>query len=282
MSKNIFTELKASYSFLSRVERCIADLILDKPEQFVHLTMGELSSLAGVSQGSINNFAKKFSPGGFSALKLQIASCLSSHTPVTMSTAQAQDVKACMQKKIETSSACFEATAQINENAVLSRVAQRILHARKIDIYGVYHSGIAARDLCYQLIQLGIPANFVEDTFMCAVSASMLDEQSLVIAISSSGRTIEIIDAVEIARENHVPIVCLTTNPFSPLAKISDDVLLSAALNTDSGTRVGEIRMAQLFVVDTLTSYLHSIMDSEDPDVQEKLRRFNLSHSIQD
>lgn len=282
MTKNVFTQLKASYSYMSRVERRIADLLLNQPDQFAALTMAELSRQADVSQGSINNFAKKFFSCGFSALKLQVAACLATRIPPPPPSAQARSVKSCMRKKMDNSAASFSATTQLNDEETLSRAVHRILSARRIDIYGVYHSGIAARDLCFQLIGLGIPANYVEDTFMCAVSASTLDENALVIAISSSGRTKEIIEAAQIARERGTPIICLTTNPFSPLAKISDDVLLSASLEADPGDKVGQIRTAQLFVVDSLTSCLYSIMKEDDPLNRDRLRKFSRSHSIQD
>ena len=282
MTKNVFAQLKASYSYMSRVERRIADFILAQPERFTALTMAELSAQEDVSQGSINNFARKFFSCGFSALKLQVAAGLApSDDGAPLPDVQPQAVKTCMQNNIEATRAFFETTAQINDEAVLARVVQRILRSRRIDIYGVYHSGISARDLCFQLISLGIPANYVEDTFMCAVSASTLDENALVIAISASGRTIEIIDAVQIAKENHAGVVCLTTNPFSPLAKISDDVLLSAHADDQSGG-VGYMRMAQLFVIDSLITYLQTILQQDDPANRDRLRKFNISHSIQD
>jgi len=281
MTKNVFTQVKASYSYMSRVERRIADFILAQPERFVALTMAELSAQEDVSQGSINNFARKFFSCGFSALKLQVAAGLAPSDDTPLPDVQPQAVKTCMQNNIDATRSFFETTAQINSEAVLARAVQRILRSRRIDIYGVYHSGISARDLCFQLISLGIPANYVEDTFMCAVSASTLDENALVIAISASGRTSEIIDAVQIAKENHASVVCLTTNPFSPLAKMSDDVLLSA--RTDDLTRkVGHTRMAQLFVIDSLVTYLQTIMQQDDPANRDRLRRFNISHSIQD
>jgi len=281
MTKNVFTQVKASYSYMSRVERRIADFILAQPERFVALTMAELSAQEDVSQGSINNFARKFFSCGFSALKLQVAAGLAPSDDTPLPDVQPQAVKTCMQNNIDATRSFFETTAQINSEAVLARAVQRILRSRRIDIYGVYHSGISARDLCFQLISLGIPANYVEDTFMCAVSASTLDENALVIAISASGRTAEIIDAVQIAKENHAGVVCLTTNPFSPLAKISDDVLLSAPADDRSGG-VGYMRMAQLFVIDSLITYLQTIMQQDDPVNRDRLRKFNLSHSIQD
>ena len=163
MTKNVFAQLRASYSYMSKTERRIAALILDRPKDFTNPTMAELSRQADVSQGSINNFARKFFSCGFSALKLQVAACQTMHTDLPSPAIQARDVKSCMQKKIDTSASSFSATAQLNDETVLARVVQRILSARRIDIYGVYHSGIAARDLCFQLIGLGIPANYVED-----------------------------------------------------------------------------------------------------------------------
>lgn len=281
MSKNIFAELNSSRSYLTRVERLLADFILDYPQRFLSLTMAGLSEAAGVSQGSINNFARKFSSGGFSDLKRKVAVALASSEDPPLTNIPPQGVKTCMQTNIDTTLEFFETTTQINDEAVMARAVQRILRSRRIDIYGVYHSGISARDLCFQLISLGIPANYVEDTFMCAVSASTLDENGLVFAISASGRTSEIIDAVQIAKENHAGVICLTTNPFSPLAKISDDVLLSAWADETSGG-VGHTRMAQLFVIDALINYLQTIMQQDDPANRDRLRRFNISHSIQD
>lgn len=282
MSKNIFIELKASYNFLSRVERIIADLILDRPQQFVSLTMGELSSLAGVSQGSINNFAKKFSPGGFSALKLMVASSLSSYEEAPVKNMEIQNVKDAMSRVMDRSFSSFASTLELNDEQVLESTVRRILSARKIAIYGIFHSGIVARDFCYRLIQLGIPATFVEDTLMCAVSAAMLDEKALVIAISSSGRTSDIINAAEIAKKNAVPVVCLTCNRFSPLAKLSDDVLLSTPEFSSSGDSVGLVRMAQLFVIDTLCSYLSGVVELGDRKHRDKLQEILNSHSITD
>lgn len=266
---------------MSRVERRIADLILSRPDQFVTLTMSALSAQENVSQGSINNFARKFFSCGFSALKLHVAADLTPPGDTPLPDVQPQAVKTCMQNNIDITQSFFDTTTQLNDEEVMARVVQRILSARKIDIYGVYHSGITARDLCFQLISLGIPANYVEDTYMCAVSASMLDENALVIAVSSSGRTSEIIDAAQIAKENHARVVCLTSNPLSPLAKISDDVLLSAHREGPGG-HVGHTRMAQLFVIDSLTAYLQTILQQDDPANRDRLYKFNLSHSIQD
>jgi len=117
---------------------------------------------------------------------------------------------------------------------------------------------------------------------MCAVSASMLNENSLVIAISSTGSTKEIIDAVELAKNNNVPIVGITCNKFSPLAELSDYVLLTASSGITISDRGNEIRLSQLFITDALCSYIRSVIDKSGQNIYYKLQKIISSHSIVD
>ena len=283
MNTNIFAQLKSEYAFLSRVEKSIADEILASPGEFITYSMTGLAEKAGVSQGSINNFAKKFSPGGFSALKLKVAASLSAHEQGPFEVIDTrQGVRAAMELKIKENMAAFRNTLELNDEATLKGAVDRILAARKIEVYGVFHSGIAARDFCYQLIQLGIPATFVSDTLMGAVSASMLDSRGLVVAVSSSGRTKEIIDAAQIAKEGGASVIALTCDRFSPLAALADEVLLTASSGMAVRDKRDEIRLAQLLLLDTLCSYIRSAVDAGDRSHYERLARITSSHSIED
>lgn len=198
MTKNIFVDLKMDYEFLTKVEKKIADLLLADPQKFITHSIAELSRVCGVSQGSINNFSKKFSSGGYAALKLRIAGRLSNY----------------------------------------------------------------------------------EETPFTVVDASMLSSQSLVIVISSSGRTKEILDAVEIAKKNDVPVICLTAHKSSPIATISDDVLLTAPSGISISDRSSEIRLAQLFLLDALCAYLQSIIDSSGNKRYYRLQEILNSHDV--
>lgn len=283
MVKNIFVQLKTEYEYLTRVEKSIADLILTDPQKFISCSMAELSQIAEVSQGSINNFARKYSEGGFAALKLRVAGCIPEYEeqPFTV-VDKGCGIKGIMELKMQETVAAFRNAHEINDEAVLERTAERIMKASKVELYGVFQSAIVAKDFCYGLIQLGIPAVFVEDSLMCSVSASMLDRSGLVIAVSSTGQTKEVIDAVTIARNNGVPVICLTSNKSSRLAKMADEVLLAASSGMSISDRADEIRMTELLLVDTLCSYLRSIIDIKGEKHYYKLRDILSSHSIGD
>ena len=282
MSVNILLQLRSNLEFLSNTEKKIAALILQDPQRFITYSLNELSELANVSHGSIINFSKKYAGGGFPALKLNIASSL--HTDdAPLSLADPGDsIKDVLTKNIRSQTKSFETTSVLNKEATLQQVAERIIHAKRIEIYGVYRSAVVATDLYYQLLQLGFSVSFISDILTCAVSASMLSKNDLVIAISASGKTQEIINVVKNARKHGASVVSLTSNISSPLARLSDDVLLAVSSGVSISGSSTEIRSSQLLMIDTLCSYLLGKMDDADRSRYLELTAILKSHSVDD
>ncbi|MBP3435402.1 MAG: MurR/RpiR family transcriptional regulator [Clostridia bacterium] len=283
MAINILTEVKTSYTFLSKVETRIADLLLRDPQAFIGLTITELSERAAVSQGSINNFSRKLCGGGFAKLKLEIAACLPLTNDVPFTAVDpAQSIKTAMEVKSRDIVSAFRNTLELNDESTLQRVVNLIARAKKIEICGVLTSGSIAQSLCIQLISLGISASYISEPLISAVSASMLGNEGLIIAISSSGRTKEVLEIVELAKQSGVPVVCLTANKYSPLAELSDEVLLASAGHQTVSDRMSEIRASQFLLIDTLCAYLRSTVDTSGREQYYRLQQILDSHSVTD
>lgn len=283
MADNLFTLLKTQYDCLTKTERKIALYLLERPEEFINTYIPKLAEEIGVAQGSIHNFAKKFSCEGFSALKLRIAKDLRDYQAAEgADTHRENSVKGFLRQNIEQSCINFENTLSLNDEATLQKATELLLGAKSIQLYGIYHSGIAAQDFCYQLIQLGIPATFISDPLIGAVSATLLNQESLMIAISTSGRTKEILDTVNYAKERKVPILAITSHQFSPLAKLADLTLLTAAGDSFATGRFQKSRQNQLFLIDTLCDYLHDHILKNETEYQHQLKEIVESHSVCD
>lgn len=282
MSQNLISRLKSNMDYLSSAERKIANLIINNPRKFTRYSMTELSKLADVSQGSIINFSKKFSGGGYPVLKMHVAGCINdSEKP--FSTVHSEDsLKDAIAKTIKNNNDAFHITAEINSESTLKAVADKIKSARKVEIYGIFRSAAVATDFCYQLLEIGIPASFVSDILTCAVSATMLDENSLVIAISSSGKTKDTLDAVKNAKANGVPVVGITSNSNSPLARLSDYPLIASSSGNSVIGKEMEVRASQLLITDAICSYLRCNMDEEGQKQYHKLKDILNSHSVND
>ena len=275
MSENIIAKLKTNYKFLTKTEKKIAQIIVDTPREFIACSMQELSEKASVSQGSINNFSKKVANCGYADLKLIVSAAIATENK---NRREKESHKTILEKTIESRAAAFSLTSQNNSEDTLRRVADKILNARKVEIYGIYRSAAVATDFCYQLLESGIPASFVSDILTCSVSASMLTPDCLVVAVSASGQTKDIIDAVNNAKENGVPIVAITSDGNSPLAKLSDDVLVASSSGPSSTGGFIEARSSQLLLTDALCSYIGSKKIKSTARIKDILN----SHNIQE
>jgi len=283
MNEKLLVELRASLEFMSNTERKIASLILADPLSFTTMSLGELERRAEVSQGSIINFSNKYGEGGFPALKLAVAASLPSESRKPLSSVTSEDsALLTLKKTAEGLSEALLNTVKINSESALSEFAERILTARKIDIYGIYRSALVAQDLNLRLLELGVRSCVVGDVLTCALSASMLDEGDLVIAISASGKTQDILDAVKIAKERGAHTVAITGYTNSPLARVADSTLIAAASGASEVSEYTEIRVAQLAIIDSVASYLQCRIDNDGNKRYYKAKEILELHSERD
>lgn len=281
MERKLLRELSSTLKFMSSKEKKIAEYILLNATTFTGLSLKQFSELSNVSQGSIVNFSKKYTGGGFPVLKMEVASCVAVEEKKQKIASVAGEYKSITYDVFERIKASLDNTYAVNDEESILSVVKKILLAKKVEVCGVYRSAVVANDFYLQLVQLGIPANFVSDVLTCAISASFLDSESLFIAISFSGRTKDVIDAVKIAKEKNVPVVCITGNKNSPLAKLSDQVLVAATSGSEDGTAT-ETRLSQIALTDAICKILAQKLKGDVAVNAEVINKILTSHNVND
>ena len=282
MEQTILRRLRADIGSMTAAERKIAELILRDPHRIMTLSLTEFAEEAEVSQGSIINFSKKYAEGGFPTLKLHLAASPTENSPKFTAVTDSDTPHDILKSSMRDAEQALGNTVAVNSNETLQRVIDRILQAKKVEIYGVYRSAVVATDFYYQLLTLGIPAVFVSDVLTAAVSASLLDAESLVVAVSASGKTKDVLDAVKIAKSRGVPVLSITNHKTSPLAALSDEVLVASASENTLMGLASEIRLSQLALTDALCAYLRTRIDEQREQQYFELREIISSHSVND
>jgi DNA-binding MurR/RpiR family transcriptional regulator len=84
---------------------------------------------------------------------------------------------------------------------------------------------------------------------------------------------------VKIAKENSVPVICITSNQNSPLARLSDFSLIAGVSGSAEGDMANEIRNSQLALIDALTAYLKSAIDDGK---YSKIKSIISSHNVEE
>ncbi len=84
--------------------------------------------------------------------------------------------------------------------------------------YGAGGGAIAALDLQYKLVRLGVRAVPHTDAEMQVVSATLLTPADVAVAISHSGESQDVARALAIAGKAGAQTIAITNHPGSPLA----------------------------------------------------------------
>lgn len=90
----------------------------------------------------------------------------------------------------------------------------------RVIVTGLGKSGHVGRKIAATLASTGTPAFFVHSTEACHGDLGMILPKDIVLAITNSGKTAEVVGLIEHLRGNVV--ISITSNPESTLAKLSN------------------------------------------------------------
>lgn len=257
--------IRRNYSSMAGVEKKIADFILENQNEVIYMTTKAFASRIQVSEGSIIKFAAKLGFTGFSQLKINLAKQQAPENNYIFDTVSPSDSpKAALKKMADNASAAFLSTCEAIREEELTAVIHALTHAKgRIEVYGVGSSAVVANDIYYRLMRLGIPIYAVTDPHISSVSASMLNETSVAIGISHSGRTIETVSAMEIAKAHKAVTICMTSYAGSPLSRLCDHSIIIATRESEIHKEAVTSRLAGLLVFDSICAYISSQMEEQ-------------------
>ena len=137
----------------------------------------------------------------------------------------------------------------------IRRIAGLLNVSRRVFVYGMGSSGNVAEEFQLRFMRIGLDVTAVTDSQMIQMSAALVEERMLVIAISLSGTTREIVESIRIAKSRNAKVIFITANPAPETAARCDEVLRVAYLkNLDTGTKISP-QFSILVMIDILYSY---------------------------
>lgn len=109
------------------------------------------------------------------------------------------------------------------EDDEINRMVEVVLNAmdNKILLLGTGRSGFVGRAFALRLMHLGFSVYVSGETITPA-----LTPDDLVLAISGSGTTTTVVAQAEVAKSVGSKIIAVTSHPDSPLAELSDDIVV--------------------------------------------------------
>ncbi|RQH00683.1 MurR/RpiR family transcriptional regulator [Paraburkholderia dinghuensis] len=218
----LLSQVKAMREQLRPSERKLADYIVDAPREVLDLSMTDVAQRAGVSQPTIARFCRALGFSGFREFKIRLAQAVAADLPpaVYRDVRPDEPVPGVAAKVLDRT---IGALLQVRNNLSADALADAIKllsRARRIEFYGAGGSGIAAQDMQHKFFRLGMPSVAYADPQTFLMSAALLGSGDVVVAISNTGRTRDIVDAARTALERGAKVIAIT-HATSPLARLA-------------------------------------------------------------
>lgn len=254
--QSFLPQVRSCYDSLTAAEKRIADYILAHPAEVLALTAQALARQADTAASAVVRFCKSLGYTGYAQFKVQLAVELAHKSPASyMAGIEPEDDDSQIFKKImSTNIKALQDTLARMDREAFGAVAQLLSDAQSIHIYGIGTSAGLVGELQHRLMILGLQVYSYTDAVSMRLSTMNLKPGDVAFGISHSGRTIAVVDALKLSRENGATAVCLTSFPASPLAKLSHRVLAVYCDETKYPIEASAARLAQTAVVDALVA----------------------------
>jgi RpiR family transcriptional regulator, carbohydrate utilization regulator len=231
----LLSQVEAMREQLRPSERKLADYVMEAPREVLDLAMTDFAARVGVSQPTIARFCRALGFSGFREFKIRLAQSIAGNVPSVYRDVRADEPASGVAAKVldRTIGALIEVRNSLSSDSVAAAIAL-LSEARRIEFYGAGGSGVAALDVQHKFFRLGVPSVAYSDPHTYTTSAALLGAGDVVVAISNTGRTKDILDAARSALKGGAKVIAIT-HGNSPLARMASVGLFA---NVDEDTDI--------------------------------------------
>lgn len=271
---DILSQIKDSYSELRPAERRVADMVLADVTFSVDASNAEIARRAEVSEPTVTRFCRAIGCDGVRDFKLKLAQSVVVgrlyFAPAPPAGEVSSDASPLWTEVFgEARNALNLVERQVNPLDIVA-AAELVASAHQVLVFGLGGSSTSlAMETQNRLFRYGVVVSAHSDPYVMKMTASTLKPNDLVIAISGTGRTREVVEAVQLAKHYRAKAICITA-PDTDLAATADVALTVDIPEFPDPLKPTASRYAFLAIIDLVSSAVGTRLD---PDARETLRR---------
>ncbi|GLC82557.1 sugar isomerase [Lacrimispora brassicae] len=225
LDKPVLDVIRDNYEKIFSAEKKVADFVLEHPQEAVDANVSELAKASGVSDATVVRMCHHLGYKGYYQFRLMLAKDVGRDEGEEIEELQntPNPVMKIFQKYVNSLTDIAES---INEEDMRSCV-NLIKTCKQAHILAVGNTTPLALYLGFRLGRLGVKCtnDISPEYFLNHVN--LADKEDIIIAISQSGSSRQVIQGMELAKEKGLKIMAITGYRQSPVSELADYVLIS-------------------------------------------------------
>lgn len=265
----VLLKIEENYNKFTKSEIKVMKFILENSKYILDHSIGNISSKIGVSDATLSRFAVKVGFKGFNELRFIL-----DQEGKRVSIEQTNNNLA-LDKLLTDYKTLLNQSVDLIKNENIDFFIDLVKKSSRIKIYGIGSSGYFAREMSFRLSKLGFDTKAITETHEMKIDANFCNNKDLIIGVSLSGLTNDVIEAIDIGKNNGATTVAFTNYPDSKIGASSHRVIKISSKNV---LEMGHFISPQIGL-NFLLDYIISEIILENPDKYFEMG-FNTMHSI--
>jgi DNA-binding MurR/RpiR family transcriptional regulator len=256
---SVLIRVRGALPNLRPAEQRVARAVLADPAAVSESSITNLARQCQTSETTVLRFCRAIGLAGYPELRIALARAAQweetdhrAGAPLNGTINQNDSLSDLVAKITHADSRAVAETGASLDLDTLAAAVDAVAAARRVDIYGVAASALAAHHLQQKLHCIGVTSFSWGDPHLALTSAALLTENDVAIGISHTGATVDVIDALRTARQRGATTVAVTNFAKAPVASQADLVLTTAARETTFRSGPMSSRIAQLALIECL------------------------------
>lgn len=250
---NFWETLEQRRDELTKSGRAVADYLLRHADEAQYLSISSLAKECCVAEATVFRFCRALGFDGYHEMLISLAQANASGRPANCCELEPG---ADMAALCEYAAAAFQTAISGTQSALSAEAvdeAAKLLHsAKQVFCLGQGGSMLLANDICARFSGISAKFRTAGDSHLQLMYASLLTPEDVVLFVSYSGATRDMMETLRAARSSGAKIILLTHYADSPGAKLADVVLLCGARESPLDPGSIPIKVAVLYVAEVL------------------------------
>ena len=263
MGTNFWELLQQRQGHLTRSGHAVADYLLQHADEAQYLSISSLARECNVAEATVFRFCRALGFDGYHEMRIALAQA---NATGTMSSQRELQPGASTETLFEHASARLFTAINGTQNALsaeaVDEAARMLREAKQVFCFGQGGSMLLANDICARFASLSTKFRTSGDSHLQLLTASLMNEADVVLFVSYSGATRDMMETLRTAKAAGAKIILLTHYEDSPGASLADVVLRCGAQESPLDSGSIPIKVAVLYVGEVLV--LRYILDSPE------------------
>jgi DNA-binding MurR/RpiR family transcriptional regulator len=147
----------------------------------------------------------------------------------------------------------LQATMELIEPDTLQLAVDKLSTASHIDFWGNGGSAALALDAYHKFFKTGISGAYHTDSHFQSMSACTMPTGSVLVAISHSGSNKSLVELTQLAKDNGVFVIAISSSLSSPLSRVAHMTLATPSREVKVRSEATTSRIATLAMIDVLS-----------------------------